>query len=157
VGVAQNIRVLAGYYARIRFARLASLIGLSVVVSVDSLASCFDCYASAPERHRCRCACGWQDAERFLSEMVSNKMVYAKVDRPAGIVVFKKARSPTDVLTDWSGECMVVLWLQLGLRVFISPLCRFLCAADISQLLSLVDSTCHLINKENMLHQIPGV
>ena len=34
------------------------------------------------------------------------------------------------------------------------PTRRVFFAADISQLLGLVETTCHLINKENMLHRI---
>jgi hypothetical protein len=36
--------------------------------------------------------------------MVSEKMVHAKIDRPAGIIVFQKAKSPSEVLNAWSGE-----------------------------------------------------
>jgi len=97
--VQHNIRVIAGYYSRLRFARFSALLSLPA-----------------------------EAAELFLSETVSEKMVYAKIDRPAGIVSFEKPKLPSEVLAEWSG--------------------------DISQLLGLVETTCQLINKENMLHKI---
>lgn len=69
------------------------------------------------------------DAERteeFLSEMVSSKQLSAKIDRCAGTIAFSQKRSPAAVLNDW--------------------------AADISSMLQLVDKTCHLIDKENMMY-----
>merc|ERR1712130_292770 len=66
--------------------------------------------------------------EEFLSEMVSNGQLFAKIDRPAGIIVFSKKKSSNDTLNDWG--------------------------ADVRSLLSLVEKTCHIINKENMIHKI---
>lgn len=64
--------------------------------------------------------------EEFLSEMVSSKQLQAKIDRCAGTIAFSQKRSPGAVLNDW--------------------------AADISSMLQLVDKTCHLIDKENMMY-----
>ena len=52
----------------------------------------------------------------------------AKMDRPAGIVKFGRRNDAAEVLTDWSD--------------------------DISALLGLVEKTCHVISKENMIHGV---
>lgn len=62
--------------------------------------------------------------EQEISSMVSDGSVYAKIDRPKDIVRFAATRNPEAVLTDW--------------------------AADIDKLLDLVESTVHVIHKENM-------
>lgn len=62
--------------------------------------------------------------EQEISSMVSDGTVYAKIDRPNDIVRFSASKTPEAVLTDW--------------------------AADIDKLLDLVESTTHLIQKENM-------
>jgi len=64
--------------------------------------------------------------EECLSEMVNNGQVFVKIDRCAGTMQFQKKQTPQQVLNDWGN--------------------------DISSLLSLVDKTCHLIHKENMVH-----
>lgn len=68
-----------------------------------------------------------QEAEIRLSEMVSDKDVYAKIDRPAGIVNFKQPKPATETLTDWGN--------------------------NVSTLLATMENTCHLINKEKMVHK----
>ena len=67
-----------------------------------------------------------QDAEKFLSDMVTSKMVYARMDRPSGIVSFLKPHNPNATLTEWT--------------------------SNIGELLKLVETSCHLINKERMVH-----
>ena len=57
--------------------------------------------------------------------MVTSKMVYSKIDRIDGIVSFVKPKDTNETLNEWS--------------------------SDISQLLTSVERTCHLINKEIML------
>lgn len=94
-----NLRVASKYYKRIRTIRLAELLGLSV-----------------------------DETETQLSTMVSEGSLYAKIDRPAGIVTFKRRVSPEETLSDWS--------------------------SDIGQLLTLVERTCHLVNKEHMIHKL---
>jgi 26S proteasome regulatory subunit N5 len=67
------------------------------------------------------------DAERLeqeIASMVSDGSVYAKIDRPKDIIRFAAAKNPEAILSDW--------------------------AADIDKLLHLVETTTHLINKENM-------
>ncbi|KAJ1453643.1 hypothetical protein M885DRAFT_582842 [Pelagophyceae sp. CCMP2097] len=68
------------------------------------------------------------DAEQHVAHMVSDCGLYCKIDRPAGIVHFQQPAPPDEILSDWAG--------------------------DISKMLSLVEMTCHLINKENMIHKI---
>ncbi|CAJ0870707.1 2462_t:CDS:10 [Entrophospora sp. SA101] len=67
-----------------------------------------------------------QDTEDFLSKLVVSKTIYAKIDRPAGIVSFAEPKDPNQVLNDWSN--------------------------NINSLLGLIEKTCHLITKEEMLH-----
>mmetsp|Transcript_995 Transcript_995/g.1258 ORF Transcript_995/g.1258 Transcript_995/m.1258 type:complete len:438 (-) Transcript_995:270-1583(-) len=68
------------------------------------------------------------EAETHLSAMVSNDGFFAKIDRPEGVIAFTRAKPSEEILSEWN--------------------------SDISQLLGLVERTCHLINKENMLHKI---
>lgn len=65
--------------------------------------------------------------EAEISSMVSDGSVYAKIDRPKDIVRFAAPQSAEAVLSDW--------------------------ASDIDKLLHLLETTSHLINKENMTSQ----
>jgi len=100
--IEHNIRVVAKYYTRIRTRRLAQLLDLND-----------------------------QDTEDFLSKLVVSKTIYAKIDRPAGIVSFAQPKNANQVLNDWSN--------------------------NINSLLGLIEKTCHLITKEEMLHSIAKV
>ena len=91
--IEHNIRVIAKYYTRVTSKRLMQLLDLN-------------------ER----------DTEEFLSKLVVSKTIYARVDRPAGIVSFQVKKDANQVLNDWS--------------------------SDINSLLNLVEKTCHLISKE---------
>jgi len=95
--VEHNIRVIAKYYSRIRMSRLSNLLELSL-----------------------------DESERFLSETVVNGEVYAKINRPAGIVVFRKPLQPSELLNNW--------------------------ANSVDTVLSLVEATCHHIHRERMVH-----
>jgi hypothetical protein len=95
--VQHNLRVVAKAYSRCRFARLAQLLGLDGATT-----------------------------EAMVSELVSAGAIYARMDRPAGLVVFARPRPATEVLTEW--------------------------ASDLDQVLSLVDKATHLINKELLVH-----
>ena len=66
----------------------------------------------------------WPVLEQEIAGMVSRGSVYAKIDRPQDIVRFAAPQSPEAILSDW--------------------------ASDIDQLLHLVETTTHLIHKENM-------
>lgn len=78
----QNIRVVAKYYTRITLARLTTLLDL-------------------PTR----------ETEETLARLVVSGTVYARIDRPAGIVNFKAERSPEDVMNDWSSDMQKLLGL----------------------------------------------
>lgn len=65
-----------------------------------------------------------QRLEAEIAGMVSEGSVYAKIDRPKDIVRFSASKSPEAILSDW--------------------------AADIDKLLHLMETTTHLIQKENM-------
>jgi len=64
--------------------------------------------------------------ELELSELVCSKFVYAKIDRPAGRIRFGQKQTYTDRLNGWSDS--------------------------ITKMLDLVENTCHLIQKEQMIH-----
>lgn len=91
--IEHNIRVIAKYYTRVTTKRLMQLLDLSEA-----------------------------DTESFLSKLVVSKTIYARVDRPAGIISFQVKKDANQVLNDWS--------------------------SDINSLLNLVEKTCHLISKE---------
>jgi len=65
--------------------------------------------------------------ESEIASMVSDGTVYAKIDRPADTVRFSPSKNPEAILSDW--------------------------ASDIDKLLHLVETTTHLIHKENMTSQ----
>lgn len=65
--------------------------------------------------------------ERTLCKLVTDKTVYARIDRPKGIVTFKTRKTNDQVLNDWSG--------------------------DISKILSLVEKTSHLVSKEYAMQE----
>lgn len=95
--VQHNLRTVSRYYSRIRFTRLSDLLALT------------------PE------AC-----ERELRDLVTAKDLWARFDRPAGIISFRRREPPAEVLSRWG--------------------------ADLSRVLGLVERTTHLINKEIMVH-----
>uniref|UniRef100_A0A8C4HDU8 Proteasome 26S subunit, non-ATPase 12 n=1 Tax=Dicentrarchus labrax TaxID=13489 RepID=A0A8C4HDU8_DICLA len=94
-----NIRIMAKYYTRITMKRMAGLLDLSI-----------------------------DESEEFLSSLVVNKTIYAKVDRMAGIINFQRPKDPNDLLNDWSHK--------------------------LNSLMSLVNKTTHLIAKEEMIHNL---
>jgi 26S proteasome regulatory subunit N5 len=65
--------------------------------------------------------------ETELADMVSSGDLYAKIDRPNDVVRFRAPQRPEAVLSDW--------------------------ASDLDTLLHLVETTTHLIHKENMTSQ----
>jgi 26S proteasome regulatory subunit N5 len=116
----QNIRTIAGYYRRITMNRFAQLLFLSVDVRPPSL---FGWYG-----RMCTADVFVQESEKILSDLVVKKSVWARIDRPKGVINFTKAQEPTEVLNDW--------------------------AHNVSELLELVEKTCHLIHRENMVHKV---
>lgn len=100
--IEHNVRVVAKYYTRIRMPRLCQLLDLEE-----------------------------EETERYLSQLVTDATVYARIDRPARVVAFAKARGPDEVLNEWSG--------------------------DMRSLLGLLERIDHLITKEEMMARIQPV
>jgi 26S proteasome regulatory subunit N5 len=98
--IEHNIRVVAGYYTRISVARLAQFLFLNK-----------------------------DETEKNVAELVVSKSIFAKIDRPRGIINFQKRKEPAEVLNEWGHS--------------------------IGELLELVESTTHLIHRENMVHLGP--
>ncbi|RCH78876.1 26S proteasome non-ATPase regulatory subunit 12, partial [Rhizopus stolonifer] len=69
-----------------------------------------------------------KDTEEFLSKLVVSKTIYARIDRSAGIINFQPKKDANEILNNWSN--------------------------DINSLLNLIEKTCHLISKEEMVHSI---
>eukprot|EP00128_Syssomonas_multiformis_P004855 Colp12_sorted_trinity150504_noHs@35410 len=95
--VEHNIRVISKYYTRITTTRLNELLDL-------------------PSK----------DSEEFLSSLVTNKTVFARIDRPAGVVSFEQKKDPNNILNDWSNS--------------------------INTMMRLLEQSTHLITKEEMVH-----
>ncbi|ORZ15370.1 PCI domain-domain-containing protein [Absidia repens] len=72
-----------------------------------------------------------KDTENFLSKLVVSKTIHARIDRTAGVISFQVKKDANHVLNEWS--------------------------SDINSLLNLVEKTCHLISKEEMVHSIAKV
>ncbi len=67
------------------------------------------------------------ETERKLAAMVSDKKaLWAKIDRPAQIVSFAKPKDADAILNGW--------------------------ASNVTQLLDIVERTCHLVHRETMVH-----
>jgi len=96
--IEHNIRTVVSYYTRIRISSLTKILNLSQEV-----------------------------LEEHLSNLTSTGDITCKINRPEGIINFKKTRAPEAVLSDW--------------------------ASDIGKMLNLMESTCHLINRENMIYK----
>lgn len=97
--IEHNVRVVAKYYTRIQFKRLTELLDLTE-----------------------------DETEKYISDLVTAKTIYAKIDRPARLVSFKKTSDPDDVLNEWSGK--------------------------MKSLLDLLERVDHLIVKEEMISRI---
>jgi len=97
--IEHNVRVVAKYYTRIKTERLTQLLDLTE-----------------------------EETEKYISELVTSKTVYAKIDRPARIVSFAKPRDADDTLNEWS--------------------------FNMKSLLGLLERVDHLITKEEMMARI---
>jgi len=71
---------------------------------------------------------GQDSMEMYLSDMFAAGDIAVKIDRPAGIITFNTVRPAEAVLSDWS--------------------------SDIGRLLNMMESTCHIINRENMIYKV---
>jgi len=100
--IEHNVRVVAKYYTRIHFKRLTELLDL-----------------------------GEEETEKYISDLVVSKTIYAKIDRPARVVSFEKRRDADEVLNEWSG--------------------------NMKSLLGLLERIDHLITKEEMMARIQPV
>jgi 26S proteasome regulatory subunit N5 len=69
-----------------------------------------------------------EQLEEHLSDMSSSGEVYVKIDRPQGTISFSEPVVVEEVLSDWAG--------------------------NVTSLLTLMETTCHLINRENMVHKL---
>lgn len=97
--IEHNVRVVAKYYTRIQMSRLTQLLDLTE-----------------------------EETEKYISDLVTLKTIYAKIDRPARLVNFAKPRDADDVLNEWS--------------------------SDMKSLLGLLERIDHLITKEEMMARI---
>ncbi|PLB39258.1 proteasome regulatory particle lid subunit RPN5 [Aspergillus candidus] len=97
--IEHNVRVVAKYYTRIQMGRLTELLDLTE-----------------------------EETEKYISDLVTLKTIYAKIDRPARLVSFSKPRDADDVLNEWS--------------------------SDMKSLLGLLERIDHLITKEEMMARI---
>ncbi|KAF9244523.1 hypothetical protein BU15DRAFT_85903 [Melanogaster broomeanus] len=80
--IEHNIRVVSQYYTRITLFRLTTLLDLTP-----------------------------QQTEETLARLVVSKTIWARIDRPAGIVNFTPKRSAEDVMNDWSSDMQKLLGL----------------------------------------------
>ncbi|KAK2873760.1 hypothetical protein FQN49_002088 [Arthroderma sp. PD_2] len=97
--IEHNVRVVAKYYTRIEMGRLTELLDLNE-----------------------------EETEKYISDLVTSKTIYAKIDRPARLVNFAKPRDADDVLNEWS--------------------------SNMKSLLGLLERIDHLITKEEMMARI---
>lgn len=100
--IEHNVRIVSKYYTHIRMDRLTQLLDLSS-----------------------------DETEKYISDLVTSKTIYAKIDRPAKVVTFSKQRDADDVLNEWSG--------------------------NMKGLLGLLERIDHLITKEEMMARIMPV
>lgn len=80
--IEHNVRVIAKYYTRITFPRLTSLLDLTE-----------------------------EETEKYISDLVTKKTVYARIDRPARVVSFEVKRGPDEVLDEWGSSMKSLLGL----------------------------------------------
>jgi 26S proteasome regulatory subunit N5 len=80
--IEHNVRVVAKYYTQITFPRLTELLDLSE-----------------------------DETEKYISDLVTKKTVFARIDRPAKVVNFEVKRGPDEVLDEWGGSMKGLLGL----------------------------------------------
>ncbi|KAL5535750.1 RPN5 [Sanghuangporus sanghuang] len=80
--IEHNIRVIASYYTRISMKRLQTMLDLSA-----------------------------QETEETLCRLVVSKTVWARIDRPAGIITFRQQKTAEDVCNEWSSDMQRLLGL----------------------------------------------
>ncbi|OBZ79449.1 26S proteasome non-ATPase regulatory subunit 12 [Grifola frondosa] len=80
--IEHNIRIVAQYYTRITLPRLTALLNLTL-----------------------------PQTEETLCRLVVSGTVWARIDRPAGIINFRSSKSAEDVMNDWSSDMQRLLGL----------------------------------------------
>eukprot|EP01028_Stygiella_incarcerata_P003577 TRINITY_DN1732_c0_g1_i1.p1 TRINITY_DN1732_c0_g1~~TRINITY_DN1732_c0_g1_i1.p1 ORF type:complete len:477 (-),score=136.80 TRINITY_DN1732_c0_g1_i1:181-1485(-) len=95
--IQHNIRIAARFFTRLPMERLAFFLSIPI-----------------------------EETEQFISDMVSDNGLYARIDRPVGIVSFEKDSDPDDVLNEWSSR--------------------------IDEALELLEKCTHLISREFAVH-----
>ncbi|CAL9735750.1 26S proteasome regulatory subunit Rpn5p [Monosporozyma servazzii] len=95
--IEHNLRVISEYYSRITLSRLNELLDLSEA-----------------------------ETESFISDLVNQGIIYAKVNRPAKIVNFEKPKDSSELLNEWSN--------------------------NVDELLEQIETIGHLITKEEIMH-----
>ncbi|KAF7302732.1 hypothetical protein HMN09_00908100 [Mycena chlorophos] len=78
--IEHNVRVVAEYYSRITLPRLTSLLDLDQ-----------------------------KQTEQTIARLVVAGTIWARIDRPAGIVNFRSPRTAEDVMNDWSSDMQKLL------------------------------------------------
>ena len=96
--IEHNIGVVAGYYDRISTKRLSQFLSIDIAKT-----------------------------EHYVSRMVTEKELFARINRLDGIIRFKEKKTENELLNAWK--------------------------ADTDKLLDLVDLTCHQIHKEMVIHK----
>lgn len=97
--IEHNVRVIAKYYTRIRTSKLNKLLDLSE-----------------------------KESEKFISKLVTQGTIYARINRPERIITFAKPKDSNDILNEWSN--------------------------NISDLLNHIETIGHLISKDEMVNGI---
>lgn len=95
--VEHNLRVISRYYSRITLPRLNELLDLNEA-----------------------------ETETFISDLVNQGIIYAKVNRPAKVVNFERPKHSSELLNEWS--------------------------ENVDQLLEHIETIGHLITKEEIMH-----
>ncbi|XP_055328579.1 26S proteasome non-ATPase regulatory subunit 12-like [Paramacrobiotus metropolitanus] len=100
--IEHNIRIMAMYYSRVSLTRLAQLLSLTPL-----------------------------ESEEYIGKLVTKKTIFARIDRPDGVIVFRPQKNVNAVLDDWAG--------------------------NVAKLMQMINQTTHLINKEEMVHGMEHV
>ena len=95
--IEHNLRVISQYYTRIKLGRLNELLDLQE-----------------------------SQTEQFISDLVNQGIIYAKINRPLKIVNFEKPKNSSELLNEWS--------------------------SNIDELLSHIETIGHLVTKEEIVH-----
>ena len=96
--IEHNIGVVAGYYERISTKRLSQFLSVDV-----------------------------GRTEEYVSKMVTEKELFARINRLDGIIRFRRKQTENEQLNEWKSKT--------------------------DKLLDLVDLTCHQIHKEMVIHK----